>query len=151
MRIPILLLCALGAACADPDDGTELDAIDDELVTDGKADIGTLAEGTPDAYAVLQVANRASQQTLVAKVGLGTQAAGAIMATRVGDDGVAGTKDDVAFRSLYELDRVAWVGPKAFERLRDWGKKNGYGMPDLNGDYLIQIKPKAGADRKSVV
>jgi len=149
-RIPTLLVFSLsfslGAACADLDDGTELDAIDDDLALGDKADTGALAEGTPDAYTVLQVANHATEQTLVSKVGLGRQAAGAIVATRLGDDGVPGTGDDERFWTLAALDRVAWVGPRAFERLRDWGKRNGYGMPDLYGSYVVHVRPAGSSD-----
>jgi hypothetical protein len=145
LHILIPLSFILNSGCGN-EGGAELDGINDDLASGDKADIGTLAENTPDAYAVLQVANRADVDTLFWKVQLGAAAAEAIVAVRDGDDGILNTRDDSRFTTLRALDQVPWVGPRAFEHLRDWGKANGYGMPDLHGDYLISMRPYVGAD-----
>lgn len=60
-------------------------------------------------------------------VGLDRRAAENIMAHRAGDDGALGTSDDVVFRSLGELDAIAYVGPAALDALAAYGIANGYG------------------------
>ncbi len=49
--------------------------------------------------------------------GVNTRAAKRIVAARDGDDGVAGTEDDVLFTDLEAVDKVPWVGSRSFEQL----------------------------------
>jgi hypothetical protein len=64
----LVLLSSLGA-CTDGEPGH--DGIDDTfLAGDGKADGSGITDGTPEARAVLRVANGASAATLKADVGL---------------------------------------------------------------------------------
>jgi hypothetical protein len=121
MRWSILIAFSL-VACSSP--ATQVDGIDDSLAL-GKADNGGLAEGTPEACGILAVANGASEHTLNNDVGLDSRAADNIVAARVGDDGVAGTSDDVVFTTLAQLDAVPYVGPVAFKKLLAYAKAQG--------------------------
>jgi phosphatidylserine/phosphatidylglycerophosphate/cardiolipin synthase-like enzyme len=55
-------------------------------------------------------------------IGLHTQAANNLVATRNGADGVAGTPDDFVFTTLAEVDDVQQVGPVTMETLLAWGE-----------------------------
>jgi len=111
------LLFALSALAgcvtgSDVEDGRD----DTFLGGDGKSDTGSVVEGSPDALAVLQVANERGAEEMHDH-GVPKRAADNIVAVRVGDDGVAGTSDDVTFTTLAQLDAVPYVGPLAFARL----------------------------------
>ncbi|MEM6790115.1 MAG: hypothetical protein AAF715_21525 [Myxococcota bacterium] len=80
------------------------------------------------------------QPVLDEDVGLDRRAATNIIDHRDGADAVVGTADDDPFDSIAELDDVAFVGPSALQRLRDYALANGYvetspapvsGRPDL--------------------
>jgi hypothetical protein len=105
-----LPLGAVACSVAEQGDGWN----DDVSISVNKYDTGGILEGTPDALAVLRVANELSERELVAKVGLATNAAQAIIAVREGDDGVAGSGDDARFATLQQLDDVPFIGPSAF-------------------------------------
>ena len=116
-----LLVCALGAGCALGSDD-EVDGEGDAFLVDGKSDTGGVADGSPEAAAVLEVANRTSEALLARAVGdggagLDKRAAANIAATRLGADGAQGTDDDETFTRLAELDAVPFVGPIAFQKL----------------------------------
>lgn len=119
MRPNLALALALAlsfVACA-PDSGIEDDE-NDSFMTDGKAD-GGIAEGSPEALAILDLVNSASQTTLVGSVGLSQAVATNIVAHRLGDDGAVGTDDDDPFDTLAELDAVPLVGAAVFAALRE--------------------------------
>jgi hypothetical protein len=119
------LVLVVLAACTDP----AIDGRDDSFVTDGKSDTGGVAEGTPEAAAVLYVANTTSPADLVGAVGLAQRAADNLVAVRVGDDGLPGTTDDATFHTLAALDAVPFIGPIAFGKLLAYARDN-----DLVGD-----------------
>lgn len=100
-----------GCVGPEPEDGPY-----DSFLTSGKADTGGIVDGSPDALAVLQVANDRSAEEMHDH-GVPQHAADNIVAVRVGDDGIAGTSDDVTYASLAQLDAVPYVGPIAFARL----------------------------------
>lgn len=111
-----LLFAATVVACA----ATEPDSADDDgdsLATASQADTGGIEEGTPDAFAVLRIANTASYEELHDAAGLAVVAAEAIVAVRIGDDELPGTADDTQFTTLAQLDAVPWVGPAVFHQL----------------------------------
>ena len=111
----LLLAFSALAGCAtssDAEDGRD----DSFLGADGKSDTGSISEGSPDALAVLHVANERSAEEMHDH-GVPKRAAENIVAVRIGDDGVAGTSDDVTFATLAQLDAVPYVGPLAFARL----------------------------------
>jgi hypothetical protein len=123
---PLLVLAIVSlAGCQSAAPGE--DGRDDSFSTVGKADTGGVAEGTPEAKAVLKVANTVSLADLddPAKVGLAHNAAANIGAVRTGDDGIAGTADDHTFATLAELDAVPFVGPVAFGKLLAYAKSLG--------------------------
>jgi hypothetical protein len=110
----LFALTALAGCVTGPD---QEDGRDDSFLSgDGKADTGAVVDGSPDAVAVLQVANERSAEEMHDH-GVPKRAADNIAAMRVGDDGVAGTSDDLTFATLAQLDAVPYVGPLAFARL----------------------------------
>jgi hypothetical protein len=106
-----------GACTADPD-GAE-DPRDAPFLIEGKADTGSVTEESPEAAAILELANTATFEVLAtpSEVGLSERAADNIIAYRIGDDGLAGTADDNPFDTLAELDLVPFIGPVAFDHL----------------------------------
>lgn len=123
-----LALAGCAAPSADPADG-----IDDAFLPGGKAD--SLVSFV-EARGILELANTADLETLDDGVGLDRRAAEHMIAHRDGPDGAPGGGDDDRFDSLAELDGVAWVGPRAFARLRDYAIANGY-IPSDGSDCLI--------------
>lgn len=117
----------LGACVAEPSD-VEDGRDDSFLGGDGKADTGSVVEGSPDALAVLQVANERGADEMH-NHGVPKRAAENIVAVRLGDDGVAGTSDDVTFGTLAQLDAVPYVGPQAFARLLAYADEIAGSMP----------------------
>lgn len=118
----------VGACVADP--GDVEDGRDDSFLGgDGKADTGSVVEGSPDALAVLQVANERGADEMH-QHGVPKRAAQNIVAVRLGDDGVAGTSDDVTFGTLAQLDAVPYVGPQAFARLLAYANELAGSMPN---------------------
>ena len=109
-----MLACV--CACATNEQTTE-DGRDDDFVQDGKADVGGVVEGSPEAIAVLALANDSTRETLRSEILISELAVDAIVAVRLGDDGEAGTGDDVWFSTLSELDAVPYVGPGVFAKL----------------------------------
>jgi hypothetical protein len=84
-----------------------------------------IAENTPEARAVLRLANEGSRETFVS-IGLRAISVDAILATRSGDDELLGTSDDLTFTSLAMLDAVPWVGPAEFQKLLDHARSLGW-------------------------
>lgn len=112
--VATLFVLASLAACDDgeplPDDG------DDEIAA-GKADgLFGLEEDTPEALAILALANDADHATLDDDVRLDRRAADGIVAARTeaGADGVLG------FQSLAELDAIKFMGKTAFGNMADY-------------------------------
>jgi hypothetical protein len=103
-----LLASSLLAACATTGGP---DGSDESFLTGG------IAEGTPEARAVLRVANGASYTTLHDLAGLYAPATNHILAFRAGVDGVSGTADDRVIKTLAELDAIPYVGPASYDEL----------------------------------
>lgn len=111
---------AVGCA-ADPLDG------DDEVASSSEdALTGGVVEGTPEAAAVLRVANEKTATELRVNVGLGDKPVTNMLAYRLGPDMTAGTADDRAFATLAELDRITWVNSREFRLMLAWAKANGW-------------------------
>lgn len=95
---------------------------------DGADGVASLTVTDVETRAVLDLVN--DPQTDFARldhaVGLDRRAARAIIERRNGDDGVAGTDDDVPFESLEALDAIAFVGNAALKRLLEYASANGY-------------------------
>jgi len=60
---------------------------------------------------------------------------------RDGWDGVFGTADDTLFETIAQVDAIAYVGPAALERLREFAALNDY----LPGDDEITVEYLAAA------
>ncbi|MBA3393458.1 MAG: hypothetical protein H0T89_12485 [Deltaproteobacteria bacterium] len=104
------------AACSLGGDGDDTgDARDDEFLSDGKAD-GAIADGSPEALGVLEVANTLTRDELDDAVGLDSRAANNIVDRRA----------TAAFATLAELDAVPYVGTTAFAKLLAYAIANGY-------------------------
>jgi hypothetical protein len=133
MKLPLWTFAACFALTLPVGCSTEeQDARDDDFLVDGKTDTGGIVEGTAEAAAVLQVVNTSSRAVLGGDVGLASNAADNIVAVRNGDDGAAGTADDVAFSTLAQLDAVPFVGPIAFGKLHAYAVAN-----DIDGDVPV--------------
>jgi len=108
-----LPLGVIAAAGCDP---AAVEDVDDGDLGSGKADGLGLEDGTPEARAVLRIANESSLEVLDDEVGLDARAARAIVDAR--------TKDG-AFETVAELDAVKFVGPAAFADLLDFARARG--------------------------
>ena len=98
--------------------------------------------GTDDAQGVLRLANDASKDVLDTDVGLDIRAAKHIVAYR---------NDNGFFDQLAELDRVKWVGERAFGKLLDYAENNHYVPADSwrgifdRGEVDVTIRPVDGS------
>ena len=77
-----------------------------------------IALGSPEAKAVLDLVNRASQVFLDDVVKLDKRAAANIVEHRLGLDGQNHSDDDNSIDDLPELDTISWVGKRAFGKLQ---------------------------------
>jgi hypothetical protein len=116
-RTLAIILTLTSVAC-DPGSDSERDARDDDFMTGGKADdTGGIVEDSPEARAVLVIANTATAAHLSGPVGLAAETVDALLDFRAGTDGMQGTADDQKADTLAELDAVEFMGPIAFEKL----------------------------------
>ncbi len=138
-----ILGLALATACANPPMETE-DGRDDQF-TDGKGDTGGVIEGSPEAVAVLQVANRTSYAELVADAGLSDVAA----------DNIVEERAIGLFLTLAELDAVPFVGPGVFGKLLAYAYdhhlvvERGYQLADrprIAWNALLEFIPPGSTD-----
>ncbi len=116
------------AACRGGNEPTESESFD--------ATESSLTEGTPKAVGVLALLNAESTTLTVLDddVPLDKRAAKNLIAFRYGPDGILGTGDDSAFRTIAEVDAVKWVGPTALTRLAAYAENNDWVPQD--GDLL---------------
>jgi hypothetical protein len=85
-----------------------------------------LREGSNTAVGIINLVNGASLAKLDDAVGLDKRAAEAVIAFRSGNDGLIGTGDDVAYRTLTELEDTYFVGEAAFGKLVEYATANGF-------------------------
>ena len=132
-----LLFCLLVASCVASE--TEGDGPDDTFTsTDGKTDTAGIAEGSPEALAVLKLANDSSETKLRDDVGLSTNAAHNIAtATHT-------------FHTLAELDAVPYVGPIAFHKLLVFTGATS-GTPHVGTGILLDCNISFGPDQQATV
>jgi len=121
----VVAFCLLAAACEMP--ATMVDGPNDSfLAGDGKADTGGIAEGSPDALAVLALVNGADLATLDGAVGLDGRAAKNIVADR-------------PFDTLKALDAVPYVGTIAFAKLLAY--VHTHPAPPSSGGWASSLPP----------
>jgi len=125
----ILVSSIVVTGCVDGEE--EGDGIDDSFIGNGKADAFGIAEGSPDAVAVLTMLRSATLQQLDDDAGLASNAAKAIVHHRQGGDRKDGTADDDSIDSLEELDSIPYVGPMSFRLLLDYARAT---VPLPSGD-----------------
>jgi phosphatidylserine/phosphatidylglycerophosphate/cardiolipin synthase-like enzyme len=102
------------AACGDADVDSP-DGRDEVAFVDGKADANW---GECELDSVLALVNDpATSADDLKDGGVHSRAANNIIDARNGDDGEAGTNDDVAFESVRDIDDVFYVGPVALDQL----------------------------------
>jgi hypothetical protein len=134
------LATTLGASattgCAAQTSSDEPAISSDELRSDASA--AGIVYGTPDANAVIAVANDAALSTAMYEddVRINAQFAEAIVRARIGDDLQAGTADDDSFKSLEELDALPKSRSKDFAALLAFAKAN-------QAKYYVAPKPPA--------
>lgn len=135
-NLALALLAVLAAPVVLP--GCEAPLFDgpDDGFPSGKAD-GAIEEGSPEARAVLALANdpAVSIATLDDQAGLYATAAKNIVVYRDGKDTVPGTSDDRIYANLRELDDIKYVGPVALGQLLTYATEHGY----LQADSDIRI------------
>ncbi len=129
--IGLVFLCTLALSqqgCGQSANDAKGDEFDDSLLSMNKADTGGIVDGSLESTAVLKVANESCLTDLEdpSKVGLSLMAAKNIVATRMGDDGLAGTSDDTVFSSLKQLDEIPYIGPQAFQKMLAYAKAMGF-------------------------
>jgi hypothetical protein len=92
-------------------------------LTDWFRDLG-IKDNSPDAIAMLAVVNDRTidAEAFVSRVGLKVRTAEAIVDTRNGPDGVAGTADDENFESLAEIAAQPGMDTEGATHLRDFAR-----------------------------
>jgi len=113
-----------------------------------------LSEGTPAAFAVLDLVNDPLTDVvrLDVQAGLDSRAALNIIAHRDGPDERLGTTDDDLFDSIAELDAVSYVGVVALEKLAAFSIANGYLQGSAGAArYTLEIAAKAINDTEVYV
>jgi hypothetical protein len=123
----LLGLALLGACGVGEGDGAAAVGPGGAATLDGKADSPTppYADGTKGACTLLATANGASADDL-ARAGIPSTAARAILAFRAGADGQLGTGDDRHIDTVAALDAIAGVGPVTLQKLYDFGTTSPY-------------------------
>ncbi len=107
---------------------------DDDVASDTSAATELVAEGSPEAAALFAFLNDPLVDAAAIKAGgATTKAANALVAHRVGADGVAATQDDDRYESVKEVDGVPGVGPATIEKLAFRAIELGYGS--MRGEY----------------
>ncbi|MBS2015376.1 MAG: hypothetical protein JST00_20985 [Deltaproteobacteria bacterium] len=135
-----LLISLLTACGVDPTSITESEGEDDvetssgELSTCNARDIGGLTEGSPEAMAVLFVANQSTVDALRTSGKLTRAAAIALVKRRDGADATRGTADDRPFSTLSDLSSVCGIGSASIRSLLTWA----------SGQGLVSAAPGAG-------
>jgi hypothetical protein len=125
MNKPFLIVSLLVTACAQDEID---DPIDGSFIDDGgKEDAFGIAEGSPEALGVLQLANTADHAALRDKVGLAETAVKAILAYRK-REGIDTWFNP--FDTLKELDDVPYIGSSAFSKLLAYADDNRYVTPN---------------------
>ena len=131
MRIQLLLCLSLIGCVDGADDG---DARDDSFITDGKADVNGIEEGSPTAVAVLSLVNHSTETQLRNDVGLSSKAAKNIAA-----------HGDV--QTLAELDDIPYVGSIAFHKLVAYAG----GGTQVGTGTLLDCNTSLGPDQQVTV
>lgn len=111
----LLFATVFTGGCASTMEDASPDGRDDVALVDGKADNMFGACGSAQLLAMLNDAT-VGVETLQ-QHGVHTRAARHIIEHRNGEDGVAGTADDVVFETLFEVDAVPYVGAVAMQQL----------------------------------
>lgn len=139
-RPTAVALASLLSACG-PDLATVDDGADELLEAEGelcaRTDVGGLTEGTPEARAVLKVANTLSQAQLRTEAKLSALASKNIAARRNGPDAAQGTADDRPFASLADLSGVCQVGNVAMKALAAYARTKGYVAAELSPELPV--------------
>lgn len=137
------MVLVLAPACAAEPEDDVLDGEDDDFLVGGKAD-GDLEEGSAEACSILKLANLADMKTLDRDAKLNRRAAHSIIDATDSAGGFVG--------SLAELDKIKWVGPAAFKRLRAFASSHSEyacGTQSLQllafNDFHGNLKPPTGS------
>jgi hypothetical protein len=130
LRVSVLSLLLGLCACAGELDGAveSGDEAQSSFVGGGKSDVA--GPGLYEPWGVLLVSNSLDRRTLDDTVRLDKRAADAIIEHRAGVDGVLGSADDRFISSLEALDEIYFVGPAAYQRLRDHSRLMGWESPE---------------------
>lgn len=125
----VLALCVL-ASCAPFSPGSGPSAAEIEAAR-------ALQEGSPEALGVLALLNDPGTDgaLLDDDVGLDARAARNLITRRDGPDAQVGTPDDLPYRTIAEVDAVAYVGPSALARLVAYAEAAGWIPSDPLGVF----------------
>jgi hypothetical protein len=137
----VLFLVLVGACVAHDVAG---DAINDSFITDGKTDTDGISDGSPEARAVLDLANTLTETQLRDDVELSSSAAQHIVSAR----------QDQAFTTLADLDAVPYVGTIAFHRLLAYARAQGLvgdGGTTVGHGTLLDCNTSLGPDQQVTV
>lgn len=105
------------------------DAADEKFLVKGWVEQVGYPAIVEDASPILRLVNQSSEDFLTERVGLDARAADNIVRYRIGDDEIPGTADDERIDSLEELDRIPYVGPRAFRSLVAYANHHGLLCP----------------------
>ena len=146
LRVSVLLLLVSLSACTAELDGAMGggDEAESSFIGGGKTDLA--GPGVYEAWGVLLVSNSLDRQGLDDVVRLDKRAADSISDYRAGADGVLGSADDRFIFSLETLDGLYFVGPAAYERLRDHARRMGWESPEGMRTLLSALLDHQGGE-----
>lgn len=131
--VSVIALLLASTSCLADEESVEAP---ESNVTGGKADYETIEPGTAAACGVLLLANTLTELDLK-RLGLRQQAGEALVAVRIGDDGIANTSDDVSFSTLADLDAVPYIGKSEFRLLARKAQALDLCAADSDGFYAF--------------
>ncbi len=145
----LTVIFSLLPACAGGPEDDVLDGEDDGFLDGGKADGFAVPEGSPEACAILKLANLGDLVTLDDDVKLHALAARNLVDATATADGF--------LASLAELDAVKYIGPAAFKRLRTYAAAHAEyacGTQSLQllafNDFHGNLRPPTGSSGRIV-
>ena len=134
-----VFLGGCSAAPAPEIEGPSPDAEDAAIPAPGKADSPFSA--CQVSAALLWASNPAVGVSELRAGGVHSSAAKSIAKAKAGPDGALGTNDDVAFRSLAELDALKWVGPTALAKLAAHAASRCQKHPEPSSSAIFSPQP----------
>ena len=119
MRTKTWLVCSLLLGCTS--------AVDSDVAGSDNGSFSSALRFTPEEVGVLRLLNVPTTNVSLLDIdaSLDLRAATNLIARRDGADGRPGTRDDVLYENLAEVDAVSYVGPSAINKLITFAESRG--------------------------